>query len=487
MDESAEGTPAGHNTEGPPRPRWPERLLLFLALALGGAIAATAWTLLPPVEREVGPARIAAQGALGSGQTTLRIPPLGTVRANTHTSPLAVNLSVTELDLNQLGGTFSSATNRVEAIDAVESDLRSLATSLGRRLGIGSVIVGGLALAVLPGRRRHYVFAGAAGGLVVSVLAVGMTARTFDVEAFQEPRFTGALTRAPVVIEALNEGSLAIGEVQSRYATAATRLAGLLELLAVPDLDPRTDTTAILHISDVHSNPIGLEIARQLVKQFEVDAVLDTGDLTNFGLSVERSIARLVARFNVPYFFVPGNHDSIGVRRVLSATPGVTVLDGVSAEIAGGTVLGWRDPTYTNWNRLPPGEAAQIREAEASAVAGAVAATEPDILAVHDHRLATESFGSVPLVLSGHYHRRIVEEHEGTRLLATGTMGAAGLQSFTVDTTQAYEAQIIYLRDGAAVAVDYVRFTGLGSDFVIERQTLGPLETAPEAEASPAG
>ena len=461
--------------------------MLLLALVFGGAVAAAAWTLLPPVERDVGPARIAAQGALGSGQTTLRIPPLGTVRANTHTSPLAVNLSVTELDLNQLGGTFASATNRADTIDTVETDLRSLAMSLGLRVAIGGAIVGGLAVAVLPRRRRRYVLAGVAGGLLVSVLAVGATARTFDVESFQEPRFTGALTRAPVVIEALNEGTLAIGEVQSRYATAATRLAGLLELLTVPDLDPRTDTTAILHISDVHSNPIGLEIARQLVRQFDVDAILDTGDLTNFGLSVERSIARLVARFDVPYFFVPGNHDSIGVRRVLSATPGVTVLDGISAEFAGATVFGWPDPTYTNWNRLPPGEAARIREAEAGTVAEAVAAAEPDILAVHDHRLATESFGSVPLVLSGHYHRRIVEEHEGTRLLAVGTMGAAGLQSFTVDTTQSYEAQIVYLRAGTAVAVDYVRFTGLGSDFVIERQTLGPLESTLEAEASPAG
>lgn len=77
-----------------------------------------------------------------------------------------------------------------------------------------------------------------------------------------------------------------------------------------------------------------------------------------------------------------------------------------------------------------------------------------------------------------------MEVHEGTQLLAVGTTGAAGLQAFTVDATQNYEAQIVYLRLGRAVAVDYVRFTGLGSDFVIERKTLEALELAPEdAEA----
>lgn len=459
---------------------------VVLAGLAGGLLSLAAWTLTPPVEEQVGPARIAAEGVFGSGQTTLQIPPLGTVRANTHSSFLSVGLSVTELDLNALGGTFSSETRRAEAITEVESDLRSLATSLGVRVALGGLIGGAVAVALLPRRRRRYVIAGALGGLAVALVSIGLTATTFDVEAFEEPRFTGALTRAPVVIEALNEGSLAIGEVQSRYATAADRLAGLLELLAIPDLDPRTDTTALLHISDVHSNPVGLEIARQLAKQFAVDAILDTGDLTNFGLSVESNIARLIQRFNVPYYFVPGNHDSIGVRRALAATPGVTVLDGVSVEVAGATVFGWPDPTYTNWNRLPPDEAALIRESESAEVAAAIREDPPDILAVHDHRLATGSFGLVPLVLSGHYHRQIIEEHEGTRLLAVGSTGAAGLQSFTVDATQNYEAQIVYLRAGTAIAIDYVRFTGLGSDFVIERKTLAPLEPTPTSDETPA-
>lgn len=492
--EPTEGDPSAEEASRPAGRR--RRLTLLLAALFGGVLSMAAWTLIPAVEVEVGPARISGQGVLGSGQTTLRISPLGTVQASTHRSIIAVGLSVTELDINALSQTFSSDANRAEAVAQVETDLRSLASALGLRLLLGGVVAGAVVMAILPKRRRRYIAAGAAGGLIAGAAAIGMTAATFNVDAFREPRFTGALTRAPVVLEALDDRSLTLDQVRSRYSNAASRLSGLLELLAEPDLDPRVDATAILHISDVHSNPIGLEIALQLVDRFGVDAVLDTGDLTNFGLSVEQSISRLVSRFGVPYFFVPGNHDSDGVQRALAATPGVTVLDRVTAEVAGATILGWPDPTYTNWNRLPPDEAAEVREDEASAVAAAVRREEPDILAVHDHRVAEGSFGMVPFVLSGHYHRQILEEHQGTYLLAVGTTGAAGLRSFTVDADQNYEAQIVYLRGGTVVAIDYVSFTGLGSDFVIQRRTLEPLElqpevpqgspeTSPEADATP--
>jgi predicted phosphodiesterase len=475
----------GTSPDAPTRRRQRVILPLVIALLVGAAGSVAAWFLFPPVEGPVGPARLEARPHAGSGQTTLRIPPLGEVRAHTHTSFLSVGLSVTEVDVNGLGQTFSSERNRLAAVGEVEESLRSLAISLGVRMLLGGAVAGAVILAILPRRRRRYVAAGAVGGLLAAGIAVGATASTFNVDAFREPRFTGALTRAPIVIEALSDQSLTLDEVRSRYSNAAARLSGLLELMAEPDLDPRNDTQAVLHISDIHSNPVGLEIAQQLVDQFGVEAVLDTGDLTNFGLSVEQNIARLVDRFDVPYYFVPGNHDSDGVQRALAATEGVTVLDGTTAEIAGATVLGWRDPTYTNWNRLPPDEAALVREEEAGDVASAVQALAPDILAVHDHRVAEASYGHVPFVVSGHYHRQILEEHDGTYLLAVGTSGAAGLKSFTVDADQNYEAEILYLRDGAIAAIDYVRFTGLGSDFVIERKTLDPLVLDPRPEVSP--
>jgi predicted phosphodiesterase len=457
------------------------------ACVAGALVAVLALDLVPAVRGKVGPTGISARGSTGLGGTEFVIPPLGAVAAATHPGPLSLTLSLTQIDVPALAEQLESDPTGTRLAADLESDMRGLAVKLVLQLLLGGLILGAIALALVPRRAWRYVVAGAAGGLAAMGIMVGITATTFSVDAFEEPRFTGALTRAPVVIDALQSNEFDFEDVQSRFEVAASRLTELLALINEPDVDPRADSFALLHISDVHSNPIGLEIARQLARQFEVDAILDTGDLTNFGVAAEARVTELVERFNVPYIFVPGNHDSDAVRRAMERLDGVQVLDGLSIEVGGVTILGFKDPTYTNWDSLSPDEAAEIRREFSATVAERVAESEPDVLAVHDRRVAESSFGLVPLILSGHYHKQIVEEDRGTRMFAVGSTGAAGLQAFTVDVDQNYEAEIVYFRDGRAVAFDYVRFTGLGSDFIIERNTLddlGPLEP-PEPTPSP--
>jgi predicted phosphodiesterase len=469
--------------------RAPRRLwMLVLAAAGGGALASLLlMQLIPAVTGTVGPTKISAHAAPGFGHTRLLIPPLGAVEAHTNPGPLSMTLSLAEIDIPRLSDSFEADPTGSTLTAELERDLRGLAVSLVLRLLIGGMLIGALILEIFTRRRLRYVLAGALGGAAAMGVAVAVTATTFSVDAFAEPRFTGALTRAPVVIDALQSNELSFNEVESRFSTAADRLTELLTLIDHPVSDPRADSVAILHISDVHSNPIGLEIAKQLARQFDVDAVLDTGDLTNFGVGLETRVTSLVRGFDVPYLYVPGNHDSTAVRKAMTRTAGVTVLDGSLAEVEGITILGFKDPTYTNWNSLPPEEAAAIRVEFGVTVGERVAQSQPDILAVHDRRIASGSFGLVPLILSGHYHKQIVEEDRGTRMLAVGSTGAAGLKSFTLEADMNYEAEILYFRDGLAVAFDYVRFTGLGNNFVIERKTLedlGPLEPPEPTESS---
>jgi predicted phosphodiesterase len=445
-------------------------------MLLGGAAAVLSLALIPAVEHRVGPAIISAKAVAGPGRTTLLFPPLGSVRADTHRVPLTVRVSLQSVDISAVGEEVGTKAGQLALVRTLEGDLRAMAKEVAIRSLLGALIFGALALAVVPRRRWPYIVAGGTGGLLVVGALLGTTAASFNVERFQEPRFTGALTRAPMVIAALGQGRVALPEVRSRYEGAAERLSNLMALLADPDQDPRQDSVAILHVSDIHSNPIGVEIARQLVRRFDVDAVLDTGDLTNFGVQVETRIAELVETFPVPYYFVAGNHDSAAVQTRLARSPNVTVVDQEVIEIGGVRILGWADPTYTNWDSLPPNEAAEVRRAEGERVAEVVAQSAPDVLAVHDSRISERSYGSVPLVLSGHYHRQISEEHEGTRLLAVGTTGASGFKSFTLEAEMDHEAQIVYLRGGEAIALDYVTFTGLGGEFQIQRTLLEPLE-----------
>ena len=427
---------------------------------------------IPPAQHALGPTTVSTSASVGLGDTTLLVPPLGTVVAQTHFAPLNLRLTITSVDPDSLGDAATIPTNRELFVEELETDLRATALRVAIQLVAGAIVLGSLVAALLPRRRFRSIFAGGIGGLIVVGGVVLLTAETFDVSGFEQPRFTGALERAPQVIDALAGSVDSIEGLRSRYTTAAERLSELLALAALPPSDPQQDSTAILHISDIHSNPLGIEFAGELARRFDVDAVLDTGDLTSFGEPIESRIAALIGDFHVPYIFVPGNHDSNANRRALSNAANITLLDGNSVDVGGVDILGYADPTFTATNETSTEEGNQLRTDAALEVAQLVDEEEPDVLAVHDERLAVDSIGSVPLVLCGHTHERAIDQQDGTVTLTVGSTGATGLGSFIVESDLPYEAEIIYFRNGDAVAYDYVSVTGLGTDFEVQRRTL---------------
>jgi predicted phosphodiesterase len=450
---------------------------LLVIGSFAGVAALLALRFVPPVQHPLGPTTVSMSGSFGAGDTTLFVPPLGTVVADTHVSPLNLRMTITSIDPNALSDAVSVATNRDLFAAELETDLRSSASRVAVQLVLGAFVLGALIAALLPQRRLGTIVAGAVGGLAVVGAVIWLTAGTFDVEAFEQPRFTGALERAPQVIDTLAGSLESIEGLRSRYSTAADRLSDLLALTAEPIVDPRADSVAILHVSDIHSNPLGVELANNLARRFDVDAVLDTGDLTSFGEPIESRIAELISGFDVPYLFVPGNHDSQFNRRALSDAENITLLDGTTASVAGIDIVGFADPTFTAANQTSTEEGNELRAEAARDVADLVTQDGPDVLAVHDSRLATESIGLVPLIVAGHTHERSLLEMEGDNgdtsvQLTVGSTGATGLGSFIVEADLTYEAEIIYFRDGSAVAFDYVSFSGLGTDFEVERNTL---------------
>ena len=134
--------------------------------------------------------------------------------------------------------------------------------------------------------------------------------------------------------------------------------------------------------------------------------------------------------------------------------------------------MGWGDPTFTASNEVSTEEGNDLRMSTAPLVGAAVVGRRPDVLAVHDARLAEDAIGEVPLVLAGHTHERFLESRDGTLIMTVGSTGATGLGSFIVEAELTYEAQVIYFRDGAPVAYDYISLSGLGGDFEVERSTL---------------
>lgn len=455
------------------------RTWLWPVLTGVAGVAVALWVLPGTVSR-LGPSTVVLSGRIGLGTTILQVTPFGTVTARTHMSPLQITAALKQVDLEQLGAKITTHPGRLQLREEIESQIPGLLIKTAvKEVVAAAVFAAVMAAAVFRQRGRAALVAGLTGA-VVMVALLALTSRSFDQRRFQDATFAGSLARARQLVEILTRHSETFDEARFRYRTAASRVAGLMTLLARPNMDPATDTTAVLHISDLHGNPVGLEIAQELAREFDVAAVIDTGDLASSSLDtgelsslarpLDQIMVRRIEAFPVPYLFVPGNHDSPQLVRLVAAASNGRVLDQDTSVVDGIEVLGWGDATYTP---VPTSESvkAERRLEFTDEVAESVRATEPDVLAVHDAALAAESSGAVPVVVSGHFHRKITSESDGTSFFAVGSTGSTGLKSLTVEAELLYEAQVLYFVEDNLIAVDYVTLSGLGEDFTLQRDT----------------
>jgi predicted phosphodiesterase len=193
-----------------------------------------------------------------------------------------------------------------------------------------------------------------------------------------------------------------------------------------------------------------MDFALELARSFDVDLVLDTGDTSSFGTAAESIILDRVPEFERPYVWVRGNHDSPAFQQVVASRPNAVVLDGDIARVGGLTIYGLGDPLFTA-ERGAPLESETIADLVRSVgpriaedLEGVVPA--PDIVAVHDDRMAESVAGRVPLVVSGHFHRESIEIVSGTVYLQVGTTGGAGPTGFTAEGGVPLSAEILYFR-----------------------------------------
>ena len=318
------------------------------------------------------------------------------------------------------------------------------------------------------------------------MLAVGAllaaTWAPYDIDAFAEPQLSGELERVPDLLVTARRNLDEIDHVRDRVEVLSTRLAELYAASVgeLPGGGP--GETAILHVSDLHLNPLGAELVVRLARDLDVDAVLDTGDVTTFGLPLEARFGTLLAGSPVPYLLVPGNHDSLENRVQLGRVDGITVLDGEVATVGGVRILGIADPTFTASNEVSTEQANEIKASRTEEVRAEVIDADPDVLAVHDPAQADDSTGAVPVIVAGHVHERSQHQVDGSWVLTVGSTGATGLGTFSVDTGRPYEAEVLRFLDGELVAVDYLTVSGINGDFTLERRLVEP---APPPVPSP--
>jgi Icc-related predicted phosphoesterase len=454
--------------------RWPRRVAAVLLPVALGALGAV--LLLGPSSALTGPVgpgevELRAHWDLGH-RTDLALPPLGRISADTHAGPVALTARVRELDIDAVRDLSAEQDPEARLVAEASTDLRSLALRFAIRATLIAAVIGAVAAALPPWRRRWHPLLGALGGTLAVGAILGGAALTYDPLAFAEPRYEGPVSAAPRIVEAVQRNIDDFDDVRSRVDVLGAQISELYADSVTESLQPSEDEVRILHVSDIHLNPVGLEVTAELAEQFDVDAVVDTGDLTSFGLPFESRIAGLIEDMPVPYLFVPGNHDSPANRRRIARFDGVTVLDPGAATVAGLRIAGIGHPSFTATNERDDDEVAADVDAQHDEVEELVAGADPDVLAVHDPHQADTVVGEVPVVMAGHIHEHRLEQVDGTVITTSGSTGATGLGSFTVDTDLPYDAEVLRFVDARLRSVDAVSLQGTNGDFRLDRVVL---------------
>lgn len=242
-------------------------------------------------------------------------------------------------------------------------------------------------------------------------------------------------------------------------------------------VSPRAGERLILLVSDVHTNPAGLELVQSVAGSFNVDFVIDAGDLTDWGTTFEARLLRDIGRIPVPYVLIPGNHDSLQFLAQMEALANVQVLWLGEIEVAGVRIAGVADPSaYRSSPTVALSSELRATAGELSTLVDGLPAP-PDIIVAHHPNVIAAIGEKAPLLISGHTHRPWIRRLGNSVWLNPGTTGAAGIRGLMGDGDVPYTLMLVHLnRDEQGrwlpIAVDQVQVSNFRTGFALERHVL---------------
>ncbi|MYW49267.1 metallophosphoesterase, partial [Streptomyces sp. SID161] len=458
-----------------PPPGLPGRPRPWLrGLGLGAIVLAGAWLgllVVGDVRAPVGPmdTTMALRPSV-TGGTKINVSPLGALSLDSHVAPVRLDVNVDRLDPERSQALVDHPERLSGLQDEVARDVEHGTLDLAVRSCV-AVVTGATALGLAVYRRPRRALA--AGGLALALLAAsGVSAyATWNPKSVLEPRFSGLLGSAPSVVGNARSIVTEFDVYQKELARLVTNVTKLYDVTStLPAYRPDPTTIRVLHVSDIHLNPASWKIIGSLVKQYQVNVIVDSGDTMDHGSAAENGFLDPVRDLGVPYVWVRGNHDSRTTQRYLERMKNVHVLDdGRARTVAGLRFAGIGDPQFTPDRSVAPGSEAS-EELAGDRLASALrdqrtAGTPVDVAVVHEPSAARETDGAVPLVLCGHLHHEGTESLPyGTRLRMEGSTGGSGLRAVEHKDPAPIEASILYFdRDSRRLqAWDAIRLGGLG-------------------------
>ncbi len=478
MTELPDDAPADAPSPWRRRGRRAALWLARLGLAVVGALVAV--LLFARITAPIGPFDATLAVRPGTGGAHVAVPPLGSLAVDVFDGPLRLDVQLQSVDQVRAQALADDPVRLSGVVDQVTDDLRDAVVELVVITVL--VAVAGAALVswlALRRRREPLIAAGLTGALLLGIGGLGAT--TWRPEALSTPTYTGLLVNANSLIGNAQDIAARFDAYRASLEDLVANVGSLYSTLsALPPPGAADETVALLHVSDIHLNPAGFDLMTQVVEQFQVDGVLDTGDITDWGSSQENQLLSSVGRLGVPYVFIRGNHDSTTTAQLIADLPNATVLDDSAVEIAGLTVVGAKDPRFTPDKSTGDDDAdpaVLTRSGERLAELIDTLDEPPDVALVHDPKQAPPVEGLAPLILAGHTHdREVTELDDGTLLMVQGSTGGAGLRALQGEYPEPLTCTVLYFDAGTGrlAAYDEITLGGLGEAEVTIQRTVVP-------------
>lgn len=347
-----------------------------------------------------------------------------------------VKASIAEL-LSRPGITVSSLQpGPLELNAAVEKAARDVGLRFaGGALGV-AILTLGMGAMVRRRRPRPRTVVGASLAWVIACGATGVGIwQTYQPDRQHDFTSTG-------VLGTVQRNQSLLSDVEARTAQVSPYLRNLIALSsALQDKYSPTELTQptalrVLLVSDLHA---GNEYAlmRTIIEQEDIDLVIDTGDLVNFGTVTEGDASGMfsgIASLPVPYLFTRGNHDATSatdhaILDRLAKIPNVVLLQPDTAtynvvEAGGIRIGGFNDPRWFG----DDGKRSKDKQQPAKKAFEAAFATQPtlDLLVSHEP-WAVQDVPRADVAVNGHMH---TPDLEGNRIQAGTFTGGGPLTHF---------------------------------------------------------
>lgn len=319
-------------------------------------------------------------------------------------------------------------------------------------------------------KKKGLIFARSAlAGVVMSSSLGGLTALTYDSNSIEKATYTDGIAYAKDqigLLEKFDRHDELIAQTVKNYLLLSKSLEKL-------DNSSQEPSVCLMTVSDIHSRDVA-PLLKAIIKTSCVDAVLDAGDITEWGAAFESGAFAELGNLGVNYYVVKGNHDSPQTMEELIAIPNVTVLDGQVVDIKGLRITGIGDSDYTPDDMISgQGDRPRIDDKIGQRFKAVADSNLPDIAIVHKPQAAKAVQGNARMVISGHSHTcapRLDVLDSGTLNYNIGTTGGAHLRTFnnkcsssvSEESGQPQTFSIIYFNvDGKPYAVDEFTLSGL--------------------------